>query len=153
MRNQKLLELKQMDEKMKNFSSLSQYDIPSGGWIHSIRRTLNMTMQQLGEKMGISKQGIRSLEQNESKGTITLKSLVEAGEAMDLQFVYGFIPKDGSLEALIERKSYELARKVVEKTNQTMMLENQSMAQEKLEAATEDLAEEISREISRAIWD
>ena len=37
--------------------------------------------------------------------SITLKKLIEAGEALDLQFVYGFLPKELSLEKIIEKRA------------------------------------------------
>ena len=35
---------------------------------------------------------------------------------MDMQLVYGFVPNDGTLDALIDRKAKELARQIVMRT-------------------------------------
>ncbi len=63
-----------------------------------------MFMQQLGNKLGISKQGVMDIERREKDGSITIKSLKEVARAMDMQLVYGFIPIDGSLDSLIEKR-------------------------------------------------
>ena len=63
-----------------------------------------MTMQQLGNKLGISKQGVLDIERREKDGSITIKSLKEVARAMDMQLVYGFIPIDASLDSLIEKR-------------------------------------------------
>jgi len=63
-----------------------------------------MSMQQLGNKLGISKQGVLDIERREKDGSITIKSLKEVARAMDMQLVYGFIPIDGSLDSLIEKR-------------------------------------------------
>lgn len=63
-----------------------------------------MTMQQLGNKLGISKQGVMDIERREKDGSITIKSLKEVARVMDMQLVYGFIPIDASLDSLIEKR-------------------------------------------------
>jgi hypothetical protein len=42
-----------------------------------------------------------------------------------MQLVYGLVPKDGSLEALIERKAKQLATQIVLRTSNSMKLEEQ----------------------------
>jgi hypothetical protein len=44
---------------------------------------------------------------------------------MDLQLIYVLIPKDGTLELLIDRKARELATKIVNRTSHSMKLEGQ----------------------------
>lgn len=64
-----------------------------------------MTLEQLGKKLNITKQGVKRMEDSESAGTITLNSLKEIGNAFEMKFVYGFVPIDGSVDSLIVRKS------------------------------------------------
>jgi len=75
MRNKKKLILEQLDRKLKPFKNLETIVIPSNGWIYTIRKSLNMTLQQLGNKVNISRQGMKNIEQREKNGTITLRSL------------------------------------------------------------------------------
>ena len=46
-----------------------------------------------------------------------------------MQLVYGFVPNDGSLDALIEKRANELATQIVMRTSNTMKLEDQGNTQ------------------------
>lgn len=70
-----------------------------------------------------------------------------------MQFVYGFVPKNGSIEELISTKAKKLAQKIVLRTNQNMKLENQGISDEKINQSVIDLASEIKREMRRSLWD
>src|ERR1700679_147520 len=100
LQNNKLI-LRQLDKKLKAFQPL-QGAMPTKGWVSVIRKTLNMSLRQLGDRMSITPQSIRDIEKRETEGTISLKALREAAEALDMTLVYGFIPKDGSLEKMID---------------------------------------------------
>ena len=153
MRNQKKLILEQLDRKVKPFNSIKEIQIPQKGWIHTIRTGLNMTLEQLGHKLNKTKQGIRKIEESESLESISIKSMKEVGKVMNLQFVYGFIPNSGTFEKLVETKSRQLAKKIVERTNQNMLRENQGTGKKNIENAIEELSQEIKRELRRSIWD
>ncbi len=152
MRNQKLLQVEQLDKKLKPFLGIEKITVPDKGWIHTIRTTLNMTLGQLGERLNMTMQGVKNVEERESTGSITLKALKEAGNALEMQFVYGFIPKAGSVENLIDNKAEELAQKIVMRTNQNMKLENQGNSDERINKAIKELADEIKREMRKSLW-
>lgn len=144
--------LRQLDNKMKAYQPLQEIQ-PATGWVSLIRKTLNMSLRQLGSRMSITPQSMRSIESREKEGTVTLKTLQEAAKALDMVLVYGFIPKDGSLEKLIERKAYEKAKKIVSRTSTTMKLEDQENSKSRIKQAVEELAEEIKREMPKNLWD
>ena len=77
----------------------------------------------------------------------------EVGETLDLKFVYGFVPKDGTIENLINRRAENLARKIVARTNQNMKLEDQGIGDEKIIETIKELASEIKREMRKSLWD
>ena len=79
------------------------------GWIKTIRTTLGMSLEQLGKKLGINKSSVARMENRESNGSITLRTMEDTGKAMDMKFIYGFVPFDGSIENLIEIKAKKLA--------------------------------------------
>jgi predicted DNA-binding mobile mystery protein A len=110
----KTLQLQQLNNKMLRFASLKEEVVPSTGWIKAIRTSLGMSMQQLGNKLNISKQGVLDIERREKDGSISIKSLREVALVMDMKLVYGFIPLDGTLDALIEKKAKELAKQIEE---------------------------------------
>ena len=70
-----------------------------------------------------------------------------------MQLVYGFVPKDGSLDALVERKARVLAKQIVLRTSNTMKLEDQENSQERIEKAIEERANAIKTEMPKTIWD
>lgn len=153
MSSQKKLRIRQLEQKLQVFTAVRDIQTPEKGWIHSIRTTLNMTLRQLGNKLNMSEQGARDLENREAERAISLRSLQEAANALDMELVYGLVPKDGTLEQLVERKSRALAEKIVQRTHHTMQLEDQGNSEERIAAAIDELTDEIKRELRRAIWD
>ena len=153
MRNQKKLLIEQLDRKLKPFSDSESIIVPNSGWINTIRTTLNMTLEQLGKKLNMTKQGVKRIEESEAAGTITINSLKAVGNALEMKFVYGFIPNDGSIDYLLDRKSKNLAEKIVLRTNHNMMIENQEIDKTSLRNAIEELSKEIKFELKKIIWD
>ncbi len=153
MRKQRNLLLEQLDRKLLPFKGAEKVIIPEKGWINTIRLTLNMTLEQLGKKLNMTRQGVKRIEESEAAGTLTIKSMREVGNALEMKFVYGFVPADGSINSLIERKSRILAEKIILRTNQNMMLEDQAIEKSKLEAAIDELSKEIKAELKKSIWD
>jgi len=153
MRNKRKLIIEHLDQKLKSFQKVENVLIPEKGWINTIRTALNMTMAQLGTRLKITRQGIKSIEESEAKGTISINSLREVGAALDMKFVYGFIPKEGTIKNLIDLKAENLARKIVLRTHQNMRLEDQGIGDEKINDSIKDLAEEIKREMRKSLWD
>ena len=93
------------------------------------------------------------MEVSEANGRITLNSLKDVAHAMDLKLVYALVPKDGTINDMIQLKAESLAQKIVLRTNQNMKLENQGIGDEKLEKTKKELADEIKREMRRSLWD
>jgi len=153
MRSQKKLLVEQLDRKLQAFSGTENISIPEKGWIYYIRKALSITLEQLGQKLNMSKQGIQKIEERESSGSISIKSMKEIGKVLDMHFVYGFVPKDGSVENLLNHKATELAKKIVQRTNQNMKLENQGNSDQQINQAIIELADEIKREMPKSLWD
>jgi hypothetical protein len=70
-----------------------------------------------------------------------------------MELVYGFVPNDGTLEALIEKRARELATKIVLRTSNTMRLENQGNSDQCIELAINERTEEIKNEMPKILWD
>jgi len=149
----KFLQLRHLNSKMLAFASLRNESIPATGWIKAIRNALGMSMQQLGNKLSVTKQAIQDIEKREKEGAITIKSLREIGRVLDMQLVYGFVPNDGSLELLIEKRAFELATKIVERTSNTTKLEDQENTKQRIESAIKERTDEIKREMPKILWD
>ena len=153
MRNKKKLLIEQLDQKMANFKDAGVVMVPQKGWVHTIRTTLHMTREQLGVKLNATKGAIQKIEEREATGQITINKLKDVGNALNMKFVYGFIPKDGTIENLINLKSEKLARKIVLRTNHNMKLEGQGIHENTIEDSIIDLSNEIKREMKKSLWD
>jgi predicted DNA-binding mobile mystery protein A len=149
----KSLQLQQLNSKMLSFASLKQVVMPPTGWIKAIRTAIGMSMQQLGNKLNVSKQGIMDMEKREIEGSITIRSLREIARALDMQLVYGFVPNDGSLDALIEKRAKNLATQIVMRTANTMKLEDQANSKKRIEAAIKERTVAIQNEMPKILWD
>ena len=145
--------IEQLDRKFEQLSVIDNLISPSEGWIYSVRTALKMTLRQLGNKLNITAQSVKEIETREKNASITLKTLKDAGNALDMKLVYGFIPKEKTLEAMIEKRAYEIAEKIVYRTSNTMVLEDQENSIERLRQAIQDRAEVIKREMPKYLWD
>lgn len=135
------------------YNDLKKVVVPSVGWVRAIRTSLGMTLQQLGKKLVLTKQSVLDIERREQDGSITLNALRAVASALDMQLVYGFVPKDGSLEALIDRKAKELATQIVLRTSNTMKLEDQENSKERIEKAITERLNALKNEMPGALWD
>ena len=134
-------------------ATLKKITPPPTGWIKAVRTTLGMSLQQLGNKISITKQSLQDIERREKDGSITLKTLRDAANALDMELVYGFVPNDVSLESMIEKRATELATKIVLRTANTMKLEDQANSKNRIKKAIEERAAEIVNELPKILWD
>jgi len=145
--------LEQLDIKIKSFRSAALITPPPTGWIKAVRKSFGMTLKQLANKLSITKQSVQDLEKREKEGAITLKTLKDVANALDMKLVYGFVPKDGTLDNLLDRKARKLAVSIVSKTSNTMKLEDQGNSQKRLKKAIEDRTTIIKNEMPKMLWD
>lgn len=154
MKNQKQqLLIDQTDRKLAVFIPLKDVLIPSKGWIHTFRTTLKMSMRQLGKRLSISAQSIKEIEEREINQTISLKSLNEVANALDMKLVYGFVSKHKSLEQMIELRAQEIAQEIVLRTHHSMVLEEQQNSNERIKKAIVQKTIEIKSEMPKYLWD
>lgn len=151
--NKKKLILEQLDKKIIRFNELDKIVLPPNGWIYSIRQAINMSLRQLGKRLNITPQSVKEIEEREKNGTISIKVLKQAAAALDMKFVYGFIPNDKTLEKMIEKRAAELARNIVLRTSTQMNLEDQKVSDERIKKAIKEKTEELKNEIPKILWD
>ena len=152
MKNRKLIR-EQLDNKIIKYRGLQEVALPPNGWIYSIRQGINMSLRQLGQRLSITPQSVKEIEEREKNGTISLKVLRQVANALDMDFVYGFVPRENTLEAMVTKKAKELATRIVERTSIQMGLEDQKNTDERIEKATNERTDEIKRELPRYLWD
>lgn len=142
----------QLDRFFKeNFRVLS-VRAPKSGWTKEIRQALGMTMQDLGERLGVIKQRIERIEKDEVAGKVTLKTLAETAEALNCELVYFFVPKGEGLQSLLEHQARLAATEVVKSTEHTMQLEKQDTSPESQQQLVEELAQELLAREDKQIW-
>lgn len=151
--SKRALQIQQLNSKMLAFASLQKVVPPPTGWIKAIRNAIGMSMLQLGKRLSVTKQSVQDMESREKDGSVTIKALREVARALDMQLVYGFVPNDGSLEELIDRKAKELATQIVQRTSNTMKLEDQENSRQRIEKAIEERAAIIKNEMPKTLWD
>lgn len=147
------LMIEQLDGKLQVYTPLLNVSTPEKGWLHVIRKAYKMSLRQLGERLGITAPSAEGLEKREKEGSITLKSLDEAGKALNMKLVYGFVPMDGSIKRTIEMRARDLAIEIVRTTSNTMVLEDQENTNERLQKAIEEKTQQIMYEMPRYLWD
>ena len=152
MKNKKL-QIEQLSNKMKPYNLVDKEIRPSIGWVKTIRTSLGMSLEQLGVKLGITKQSAQNLEKREADGSITIKALEDAARAMEMKLVYGFVPIDGSIEKMIEKKARKLAAEIVMRTSGNMKLEDQENSPERIKRAIEERTKELMDEKPKILWD
>lgn len=144
---------KQLDDKLLAFQNADSIVPPASGWVYALRFALNMSLRQLGQRLSITPQSVKEIEEREKNGTISLRVLRQVASALNMEFFYGFIPKDRTIEAMIEKRAFELAEKIVERTSIHMNLEDQAVSEERLKRAIAEKAQELKTELPKLLWD
>ncbi len=142
--------IRQLDKKIDHALALKRSE-PPAGWIKAVRISLGMSLEQLGNRMKMSRQGIRDFEHREKYGNVTLRTLKEVANALEMDLVYGFVPKDGSLEKLVERKAREIAMQMVGRNAQKLDLESQT--KEFVHWYIESTTMELKLSMPKSLWD
>ena len=150
---QKALIQKQLDELILSFESGKQHISPPAGWIQAVRLALGMSLRHLGERLGISASAVTNFEKRELVETISLATLKKTAQAMDMELVYFFKPRTGSISATLEKQAQKKAQEILTQSNQTMRLENQETnpASQKLEL--ERLTKDLLYRMPSQLWD
>ncbi len=126
---------------------------PAAGWVNAVRLAIGMSMRQLGNKLSITRQSVLDIERREKSGSITLKVLKDVANALDMEFVYGFVPKGGTMDALIKSKAREKATEIVMRASNTMKLENQENSRKRIEKAIKERTEKLIHEMPKILWE
>jgi predicted DNA-binding mobile mystery protein A len=150
---QKTLIQKQIDELIQSFVSGKQNAQTSAGWIQSARLALGMSLRQLAERIGVSVSALTNFEKREQADSVSLATLKKAANAMDMELVYYFKPKDGSIKNTVEKQARKKAQEILNQSNQTMKLEDQETNSLSQERELERLTKDIMSKMPQNLWD
>lgn len=138
-----------LDSKLASIKPIDRFTRPPKGWVRAIRDALGMTGAQLGKRLGMTAQGIVSLERSEAGGTIQLNTLRRAAEAMDCVLVYVLVPRT-SLTEMVDQRAREIALKALGRVSHSMALEDQQVDRD-LEKRIQTYVETALRD--RDLWE
>ena len=151
MKTQELI-LIQAEKRIRKLSKISEENPPQG-WIYTIRIALGMSMRQLGKIANITPQGVKDIESREKNGNITITALEQLGKYLNMKLVYGFVPLDGSLQKMIDKKAFAIAKKIVARTSNNMTLEDQKVSPAMLKKSIKAKAQEIKQKNLKSLWE
>lgn len=103
-----LTRLAELDRQFCDFAKLQRNATPRCGWAKTVRLALGMSSKALGERLGMTAQGVRKLEQAEANGTITLNTLARLAHGLDCEVHYMFVPRTSLVEQVL-RRTHEVA--------------------------------------------
>lgn len=138
-----------LDLRFDEMRPIARFAPPVRGWIKAVRQAIGMSSSQLARRLGVKQPTITEMEQSEMRGTIQLATLRRAAEALDCTLVYVLIPNK-PLKTIVRDRAQKLARRRLEAVDHTMLLEDQKVSGNDVEARVDELAEDID---PRALWD
>jgi predicted DNA-binding mobile mystery protein A len=115
-----------LDARFAALHPLAEGIRPPKGWVRAVRDALGMTTAQLARRIGVSQPRIVELEQAEAGGTINMRSLQRAAEALGCRVVYALIPQR-PLEVTIRERAERLAARHYGAVEHSMGLEDQGV--------------------------
>lgn len=125
--------------------------MPSEGWLRTVRKALGMSGAQLGRKLDVTRGAVSINEKAELSGGITIKTMQQMAESMGCRFVYAVVPETDVEDILMKRARLK-ATKQVRNASVHMALENQLVAEGKLVAEVERLAQEMIETSPSDLW-
>jgi len=149
----KKLRIHQIDYKLKKVKVLKKVIPPRLGWIYGLRTAMNMSLKQLGKRLGITAQGVKEIQERENNKSITINGLQKVAEALNMKLVYAIVPKEKSLEELINKRIDTVAKDIVQRTSTTMELEDQKTDSQDLKRTLKQEVQELKRKLPKYIWD
>ena len=141
----------QLNVTLERLSQFKAVKTPHKGWIRAIRDALGMSGTQLAERLQVSRPRIPRLEQDELTGSVTLKTMRQAAEAMDCVFVYALVPRT-SLDDLIRTQAKKVAGTRLKRTSHTMLLEDQLISKSDQQREYDSMVDELVQEMPRDLW-
>jgi predicted DNA-binding mobile mystery protein A len=142
----------QLETTLKKFSCLRNVNRPAMGWLRAIREALGMSGKQFAKRLGVSAPWISNLEKNELAGSVTIKTMRQAANALDCDFVYALVPRKKLKESIRER-AISLARKKLARVSHTMLLEAQQLSKAEEKRVLKAEVEELIRNMPKELWD
>jgi len=148
----RMLQLKQLDDKLAPFRTAQFPPCPDGGWLAAIRNTLGMSGLAMAKRMGLSSgMSVYKYEKAEAQKSITLEALSLCADALGCEVHYALVPKK-SLKDIVDERAIDLARQELIPISQGMLLEGQSVGESNNEFQVELLTQRLLDGSWRKLW-
>ena len=141
----------QLDSKLSTLKGFTAQGLKSIGWIKTIREALGMTSTNLASRVGVNQSRIIHMEKAESDGNIKISTMEKIADALDMDFVYGFVPRT-SLNEMVRQQAKKIALHKMERLDNTMRLELQELSSEEKERALTDMIDRILIDGPKDFW-
>jgi predicted DNA-binding mobile mystery protein A len=138
-----------LDERLLKLKPEDQFKVPPKGWVRAIRDALGMSGVQFAKRLAIRPQSVEALEKSETNGSIQLKTLRRAAEALDCTLVYALVPNT-SLEGMVRARAHKIATHDLARVAHTMKLEAQGTGDADLEARIDAYIRDVIKD--RDLW-
>jgi predicted DNA-binding mobile mystery protein A len=150
--SRKRLIQEQLDKTFESLACMRDVQRPAKGWLRAVREALGMSGKQFARRLGVSAPWVSTLEKKELTGSVTIKTMRQAAEALDCVFVYAVVPGK-SLADSVRRQAEIAAEKKLGRVSHSMLLEAQQLSQAELRNAFEAEVETLIREMPKELWD
>jgi predicted DNA-binding mobile mystery protein A len=139
------------DKVNQAFHQLGSLSMPPEGWLRTVRHALGMSGPQMAKRLAVTKARISRAEQDELRGSVTLKTMQNMAEAMNCRFVYAVVP-DQEIEEMIKKRALQKAREQVNSASTHMALEAQALNDEQLAFEIDRIASGIVEKMPSDLW-
>ena len=151
MNDRKRLIREQLEKTLSPFAGLKSLPLPPKGLIRALREALGMSGAQFAARLGVKPPRITKLEKDELSGSLTMRSMRQAAEALDAVFVYALVPRE-SLEATVRKQAERVARTRLGRVSHSMRLEDQQLSEEEMNNALREAVDEMMRTMPNDLW-
>lgn len=141
----------QLDNKLSKLREFAAQGLRAMGWIKTIRESLGMTSYDLASRAGVNQSRIIHMEKAEKDGNIKISTMERIADALEMDFVYGFVPRT-SLNEMVQQQAKKIALQKTERLDHTMRLEMQELSIEEKEKALKDLIDRVLIDGPKDFW-
>ena len=139
-----------VDRAVEQIGSLQ---IPSEGWLTTMRKALGMSVPQLARRAGVTKAAIYQAERKERERGITIRQMEKLADSLDGRFVYAIVPAHGDIRDRLRVQARAKAEGIVRRASSHMALEKQSLTNEQIVQEMERLANRLVDDMPSDFWD
>lgn len=143
-----------LNKKLERFFELKDLFVrPPSGWVQAIRESLGLSTTQLAKRLNQVQSTVAELETREKKGNVSIQMLQRAAQAMDCELVYVILPKNKSLDNILEQRARKAAEKIINTVSHSMKLEDQEVLRREKEFQIQSLTQELKETLDPRLWD